>query len=1547
MRTKVWPALVVAASLAAAGMALAQVQPAVPAALQPATAEKPAEKPAAKPDEKDNGFRGAELLQDFELERLFHKSRELLQGTPVQRRDAIGMLQEVIDKGHESLTSDDGITYHSIRRSAELALLAGGKEVLETYRSEADAQLRALLGPKLENRDEALLRKAVDRFFLSSDGDRAAFALGCLYLDKMQFAQARRLFARILEESPDPKTPKADVLLRMALACGRSGDAEGAKATLEKLRALAPNAIRPAAIDAVEKAMAASSQTPQERLATLAELLASLKTGNFAGGDYAGLCVPQWERELPLKREYFSVTGGHSSRIGESSDFNFLKNRFFGRWEQGGFFPNAMVRFQNDLALVRASCGLVCVNAQTGDLVWESRAEIAPADRSRRVFYSSGNIDVQMDPETGHMARVVDGAVYDVQSPDPRIQPGEFVVGVQMAIVVNGRTVTPSNRPGATGDQLVAFDLPTGKRRWMRGRTANAEDPLTAADFVVPPVRAADRLLFPMAKKGELHLVALSPVDGQFLWKTFLCGWPTAQQHAPAPQVSMVDLAVRGNDVFIATGQGAVLAVDAADGAVRWACRYERSWNESARQMMAFNAYGVKPQGARQNSVFVDADRVVVVPVDASTVLTIDALSGKPLGKTAIPDNLCAAGFADGKAFLHGANIAICVDYRSSERVWEFPFPSDAPCCGRAWLAADAILAPSGRSIVCLDLKKGSRLAALRVAVENDPPVGNVFAHGNRIFVAGLDRLMALTTADARLAELDQLAAKAPEDVSAIDREINELKTSKTDPTDPFGDASHRLEELADKKRQILSRPATALLERSKLMALWNRTDDALADARAALAKSVDEKQGQTVRRELVKNLIRSAEKHPDRAASLLAEAGDLAIEPGQKIDVALRLAAARERAGELAKSLDAILNLTDSKSDTLEIETPDGHSRWKVASNVLAAGSVRAMFDRQGEKIRPVLARRAEEALAEAKKQPDWNRFRAVFRLYPATEAGIEAGLKAAELAAEKEPFEIGELILREMARSADAPTAAAGLAALAELHQSKGWNWHARREWQRLADNYADVPLAMRKPGEEAQTFAKARLADPKLGDVLNPKGTPELPWRVIWQEKIPSHQTMLRLLSHRHWLQTSQFLEENLLTLRYDNQQRLVCRRLDNGKIVYETPIAMGQVLDDAQSNRDGHVAFAVNANRNGKLCDQAIGLTSGKILWTREKSNPNAVQVFSSSVSYNSGQTVGIPRRLCGAWIVQNGPQSAAGIDLATGQIAWERSFARATIVWIVEDERHVVLGLDNGDAMVCDPFSGVVINTFRPDFGTEITSNPAMLRSAGQFVQPNSRGMFVRRPNSPDGIIQLLDLPSGKVRWSLSAGTAFQGPFFLADRSLAVLANEECRVVDPETGETRWTWRDAKNAAAGVRGRFSGSLLASDSIGRRLYVQLLGGASGPGLACLDLDTGKELWRNVQEGGTPMGSLYNAIAAEALVRSCTLAPRVQTTVKTENNRSRREISVQFFSKADGRNLSENPLPFSFSEQDMQTFQQCMVRNGFLVFQFGNSTVVVGTK
>ncbi|NBB83309.1 MAG: hypothetical protein GVY28_07875, partial [Alphaproteobacteria bacterium] len=141
---------------------------------------------------------GVTIRTSAEADSLLAKADTYLDNT--QWRDGLLYLQAVADRFGSTLTHvGDGLYIPARlaveRRLRRLADESGGRG-LRAYRLAVDGAARGLLGDKaLGSWNESALREVARRYFISSRGDDAAYALACLMIDRGRWQSARRWLA--------------------------------------------------------------------------------------------------------------------------------------------------------------------------------------------------------------------------------------------------------------------------------------------------------------------------------------------------------------------------------------------------------------------------------------------------------------------------------------------------------------------------------------------------------------------------------------------------------------------------------------------------------------------------------------------------------------------------------------------------------------------------------------------------------------------------------------------------------------------------------------------------------------------------------------------------------------------------------------------------------------------------------------------------------------------------------------------------------------------------------------------------------------------------------------------------------------------------------------------------------------------------------------------------------------------------------------------------------------------------------------------------------
>lgn len=1468
----------------------------------PAQANAPAPAPdgdKAKPqqqveEEEKELTRGAELSRDFEADRLLRRVKELLETPQPQYRDVVVLLQSLIDRPGEAFAAEDGKVFRPVRFVAERILAGLGPAGLDAYRMEADGQAKALLGTVATSRDQEALRTVVRHYFLSSYGDDAAYLLGCLHLDEQDFAKARRLFRRVLMEHPDPSVPRADTLLRLALACRRCGDVEGARAAWKQLAAAGPHQLSTEVVKAVEAELTkgehaglqfhGSARTPDRSLQP------PLPSTAFESP--RALAIPAWQyvtglvpRDLP------------PNSFGQLSDADAaaLKSRMLGRWESSPLIPSGYAVAHGDALLLRTQGTLSCLDPTSGRLRWQTKPGAplsAPNPHLAMHFIHTGQghplETLHFDDQIGRAISVIGDTVYQVEE-FYQNRWGQNRFGAMMIVA----------RPGGeqpkqvTGSVLAAYEVRTGAQRWRVGRTLDESDPLGAVQFLAAPVASGGCLVVPFEKKGELWLAGLDPAKGKCVWQTFLCSFVISR----VDSWRLVGLAAQGSDVYVASGQGFIFALDGTDGSLHWASQYEQ---DAERNVSSPFGQTTAYRGWRDGLIAAEGGSLIVLPTDAECVLVLDATSGKIVARHRTPGLQLCLGLDGTTLYAGSATAVVCMDALKGTRAWEHKLPGLAEQArGRGVVTSDALYVPSGKCILRLDPKRGSVLSAIRVTTDEDEPVGNLLCDGRQLIVIGLTNTYAVTNAAPKLAEAERRVAE-------LDKQLAEL---------PPGAPPER-------RTELLKGRAEAQYARAGFRLKYDRVQEAADDLKAVVRETPDAKLRGQAQHELVACLTELARREPQRRLELLRDAHAVAKgTPGEGL-VVLPLVAAYRELGELEQAVELLLEFAQAGKAT-PVELDAGNEVWKASPQAIATGVIQRLLGEGDARMGTLLAKYSERARAAAGASNDASTLRAIMRLYPGTQVAIEAGMRAAESEATSGIFEKAEAVLREMVRSQHQPTAAAGLAGLADLYQKKGWLWQARGTWELLARQYPDTLVTFQGATKAGKVLAAERLADKALAEAERDmfRGVPEPPWRLVWSSQVQpgfAYPIKIRQSPAAGVLGFSQFLEQHLFFQRHGADGKLICRRVSDGQTLYEAPLARPPhylYFQAHEGAREGHIALL-----QGNNAWEGFGLVSGKTIWSRTQpvGQPAGVRFASfawrANIQYMPGS--GVP---AGCVVLRPSSNSVRVLELATGEDRWERSFRRRQVVWAQEAGRYVLLSLDGGECWICDAFSGERVGMV--DLGD--SQQVGFPRS---FQVTRLGALFQKwEPTKGGNKVSLLELPSGKVLWSLDLGQEYRQPVLLNDELFYLQgANRGIELRELATGAVRFSLPQEK-----LQGYISNLSLSPD--GKTLGFWAHDGQGKMRSGFVDLTTG-----NVVQGVSTGGNIVGIDLAEVWARSGDLVPWMAMETIKEGNvvRHTNLRTIGFTRKSDGKALEGHRLPSPRPDGKFENVNQLFVQDGMLI-------------
>lgn len=742
---------------------------------------------------------------------------------------AILLWQRVLDESNDSLFTRDAWSYETIDgnryqkyRSLAQEIARGIAKLpadgLKVYRGTADVQAFQLLADEA-NREEALAA-VIQKYFLSSQGDNAAFELAGRALDRFDFLLAARLLTRLAEEYPDSEIPREEVLLRLAVANAHLGDQEAARNLLDQIAKAGPG------VTAVRDYLGQFQDEPARPAQQGGWPLA---LGNAARSGHMRSLPPEALDPGPLS------TSWDDAIFGEGADLALQRRQqqqlalhlgippqllrhdtnasLLAKWKDRGWMPAGEAVLHDGRVFYKTQGQLVCRDLATGKLQWAGHEYVyAPVlyqfISPRRMIIRNR---VVIRRQAGQQPQTVNG----IEAFGDRIAAslsicGDLLVAIEgyptelipeggndgrprAGIPIRRRWPQQLQAPGRQRyNWLSAYEVHSGKLVWAVPGDGKQGD--TSAGFLSAPVPFGNLLLASQVQDGTICLAALRRESGEVVWKTRLCSEP---EGGVAPWAS-IQLAASGGDVYAATGAGAVFALDGLTGGILWVTQYPRTADPGNEKFFA---------GWQADVVMAAGKTLVVIPSDGSHCFGLDRRSGDfvweapraPLSGT--PTDYCL-GLRDGCFYLAGDKMLRCYKAQGGRLLWEMPLPG---ATGRGALTSDAIYMPFADSIWKVDPREAfvspdqRVLAKTQVDLRESDLVGNLFTDGEHLVAVGLSHLVALAGPRQRLKQLAQRIDDGDQgalaerikiylDQDKLDEAIADIKTS-------YGFARERLNE--------------------------------------------------------------------------------------------------------------------------------------------------------------------------------------------------------------------------------------------------------------------------------------------------------------------------------------------------------------------------------------------------------------------------------------------------------------------------------------------------------------------------------------------------------------------------------------------------------------------------------------------------------------------------------------------------------------------------------------------------------------------------------
>lgn len=924
---------------------------------------------------------------------------------------------------------------------------------LAIYRVISDPAARALFLEAKEELDARKMEQLARDYFATSWGDQALAWLAEVDSGRLAPREALAHLVQALKH-PNPSLSRIGLLARECLAHMELGDCPGAQKTLQEIEGLLPaakeNELRVghvegrAALEILRKRLAATQKTPS---ALLPVASASERSWPTYFGNAAHNRVAPARSNVGLRKWSEPIA---QLLYGPNADAGIMQ-KIIGPDNQPTADPTMNCHLSVQAGYLYLCDAQVVAaypvgNPQPGapnaggnaKFIFPSDAQPARTTTKQRQFmvqFGGGGMwqgGVRHRPNFCTLAE--DRLFFACGAETPTPPPNFFGTSEQKE--------TP-NYLAALGRQGPSGSLESGKLVWslqpdnhapaFEAQSKADQEWLKSVFFVSAPTWDAG-VLYAMAvhQAGltEAWAVAFDAATGRTLWRTQICASNPIFVGGLVQPARGLPMAVADGTVFVVTNLGAVAALDAMTGDVKWIRVYDRLTVPDR-----FNNFGVRPTQEfwGPNPPIVYGGMLLATPQDSELLYAYDIETGRRLWHISRterdPGLKHILGISNGNVVVTGANVHFYELKGGRETGPPEPLSFDSPIRGRGIVAGNTILVPTANALVIVDAspvdgKFRPSVAGQYKWTEPEREAGNVFVASDVLYTVSNTHVNAYFVWEEMEAKLKERIAQNAGDLALFS-------------------------ELADVYQRVgRFEQALALLDKAFQIAEKTKDDPKTAAAIAELNKrEFDALFGLGKAREKG-----SAATPLDLEASYDCYKKALAASrlPGQAETlpvVALRaMAENRTAKKELALAIEHYQQIIAQHGDVVYAYAPEAATKARL----FASGRIEEL-----QKADPVCYEKVEAAAkaAFAKAGTDTRQLETLLADYPNSETCGGALLKLSQLLLDKRPDQARQHAQRFLGRYPHSPDTPAATALLAAAYERSGLLGPAKGVLRRLA--------------------------------------------------------------------------------------------------------------------------------------------------------------------------------------------------------------------------------------------------------------------------------------------------------------------------------------------------------------------------------------------------------------------------------------------------------------------------------------------------------------
>jgi tetratricopeptide (TPR) repeat protein len=703
--------------------------------------------------------------------------------------EAVESLRRLMETDGGKMISITPSRYVNLADFCHVQIAALPDEALALYRQRVDALAQAWYDEGLAKRDAKRLAEVVEGMFCSSWGDDALFALGEIELERGHYSAARRYWGQLIE------IPPGRVPAPFFEAARKLPDLPEGVATLLDQRYLRDDGGGEPCYQ-----MRGEGVLSDVARAALVSFWKDMRLP-FARLAYPGTTLPL--ADIRARLILVSIMeGSHDRARGELDAFKQLhpgaKGKLGGRTVDYALALGAMVEAAESWPQIEAGQdwptfagnfarnGVVSRRLDLGAAAWEpiSLGEALSADSANSRAYSLRRIGEDAQRLMSYHPLVVGDLVlvnnqsqifaFDLKTGapawagDPDRPKGEIYADENARLAAGrmhrglgvprftmtahagklfahmGSPVTSQSLESyesRSGGYLVCLDLGAqGRLVWKPDGRILPDDEQWA--FEGAPVVDGSELYVAMRKTGVRPQACVAAFDvetGERRWRTMVCSAETPGGGQMA-EITHNLLTYEEGTLYYNTNLGAVAAISARDGRVRWATRYPRAKKAAPDGRDKRTAHFYRDL----NPCVYHRGKLLVAPSDCESIFALDAGTGEMAWETHLPEDVVhLLGVGHGSLLASGDTLWwIDVEGGKVLKRW----PDTTPLGhGRGILMGDEVVWPTSGALYVFDQdarQPGPPKSPILLS-ERQAEGGNLVTGGGLLLIASPDKLFA------------------------------------------------------------------------------------------------------------------------------------------------------------------------------------------------------------------------------------------------------------------------------------------------------------------------------------------------------------------------------------------------------------------------------------------------------------------------------------------------------------------------------------------------------------------------------------------------------------------------------------------------------------------------------------------------------------------------------------------------------------------------------------------------------------------------------------